>query len=85
MPNVPRATTARIGSGPSSSGRSSAMAPVTTDQSSRSAPRRWWDSAWAYTWASQNTNRVASASCSGLACSGSDADPAITAMAAIVP
>ena len=61
------------------------MASRTTGHSSRLAPWRWWDRAWAYTWASQNTNRVATVRLSGLACEGSAAVPAITAMAAIVP
>ena len=45
----------------------------------------WWARAWAYTWASQNTNKVAIVRVSALPCSGSLAVPAITAMAAIVP
>lgn len=74
-----------MGTGPSSSDRSSAMAARTAAQSGRTAPRRWWARVWAYTWASQNTDRVAIVSPSALPWAGSVAAPAITAMAAIVP
>jgi len=61
------------------------MAVRTTDHSSCLALRRWWERAWAYTWASQNTNRVATVSVSGLPWEGLLAVPAITAMAAMMP